>query len=110
MNLKKKILKHLSEKSDTWASTISRVSEETKAGASFVEQAMKDLVSNGEVVRTSDGTVPQYQAPGAAEGKYASINDRRLALESADDNKDPTKTDTFEKNPISEGIPPNKAV
>lgn len=72
-----KILKHLSAGADTFASIVEKVTPEV-GSQFFAEQALKQMIDSGEVVRASDGSVPKYQAPGAAEGKYADYNDKRL--------------------------------
>jgi hypothetical protein len=104
LEIKKKILKHLSAKNDTWASTVAHVSQELGAGTMPVEEAMKDMVEKQEIERTGYGRVPTYQPGGAVEGKYSGFNQRRLEMENV------TKTETFEENPELDPLSPYKAV
>lgn len=104
-DIKKKILKHLSAQPDSWSSTISKVCTETMAGRMFVEKAMKEMVESREIERCSDGNIPQYQAPGAAEGKYADFNTKRL-----EGMENPTTSSGFEDDPRKKTLSPDTAV
>jgi hypothetical protein len=80
-HLKVSIMKHLSAKADTWASTVEKVKEETGAGPLFVERAMKDLVECRHLKRLDQGGMPTYTPAGKIDGKYSPYNQKRLAPE-----------------------------
>lgn len=104
MNIKEKILKHLSANPDSWSSTVAKVCSETMAGQMFVEKAMKELVEEGKLKRMNDSNIPQYQAPGAAEGKYADFNTKRL-----EGMEHPTTSGGYEKDPRKTPLNPDTA-
>lgn len=106
-HIKASILKHLSEKSDTWSSTVAKVSEETGMGSRFVEQAMQDLVEHGELKRMAGetGGMPSYAPPGKVDGKYGDFYQKRLEAE-----KNPAKSGTYEEDPRDRTINSPEAV
>lgn len=90
------IKKHLSAQTDSWASTVSKVSAEVGMGPIFVENDMKAMIEDGEIIPIGDTSVPQYQAPGASEGKYSGFNQKRLEAEKKlEGMENPTTRDGF---------------
>lgn len=102
-HLQEKIMAHLSEKSDTWGSTVSYVAKETGAGEHFVEDAMKHLAYSGKLKRLDNG---QYMPGGNVDGKYDSFTDKRLKMESGIS----PKSGTFVPDPQKQPLTPDKAV
>jgi DNA-binding transcriptional ArsR family regulator len=83
--IKAEILKTLRAEPATWGKVTAEVSREFGVSPSYVERAFGELVRNGVVRKQSNWQgFPQYAlsaSPGAIEGKYRPIGERRMELE-----------------------------